>query len=261
MSHYYEIEGKKLPSVTQIIGDCTNNSAPLIQWGANQVVEYMRQNLCPDESCPYTSKEIFERLDKARFHFKDVSQTALDVGSEVHGMVEKYLSQHLDLGIIFDCAELVSEKSEQAVNAFNAFLDWEKEHNLKPIALEQTVYGNGWAGTLDFLGYFDDKLFVIDWKSSKAHYKEMDYQVAAYRSAIEENENDKVTGRELWADNYPIPIPDGCGVLRLDKETGLPEWHDSSKTYESDLAVFNAMVNLYMLRHPKIRKASQWKNF
>lgn len=239
----YKKDGKELPRCTDIISDCTDKSGPLTQWAANMVCEWIRKNgnyvplehpffkngyWCLDES----------NLEQARIHFKEISQTALDVGSMVHKAVEDYLKGK---PVVF-----TAETPDQVQEAFAAFRKWENDHNLKPISLEQTVYGDCWAGTLDFLGYFDDKLYVIDWKSSKAHYKEMDYQVAAYRSV---------------SDGIDKPFSDiaqGCGVLRLDKETGLPEWKDTSKTYEKDLAVFNAMKRLYFLRHPKVAKNAGW---
>ena len=266
MTHYYDKDGKKYPSVTTIISDCTNKSGPLTQWAANQVVEWIRQNTnIIGTGGNDTARIVMDKdLDSARFHFKDVSQTALDVGSEVHGAIEAFLKREIARGDDsephWDITDPIYAKlSKQAMQAFNAFNAWHKEHNLKPIALEQTVYGNCWAGTLDFLGYFDDKLFVIDWKSSKAHYKEMDYQVAAYRS-VTPQQTQHFVPKEGGNTIKISRTVEGCGVLRLDKETGLPEWKDTSKSYESDLAVFNAMLNLYMLRHPRIRKGAGWKN-
>ena len=124
------------------------------------------------------------------------------------------------------------------------------------IEVEKTVYAYRWAGTLDFYGYFDDKLYVIDWKTSKPRnkksgkgiYPESRYQVAAYRSAMERKVNIEKIEPLSWHE------PKGCGVLRLDKETGMPDWTDTSKRYEQDLRVFNAMVELYFLRHPIVAK-------
>ncbi|HUT16958.1 MAG TPA: hypothetical protein VMW84_01520, partial [Acidobacteriota bacterium] len=100
---------------------------------------------------------------------------------------------------------------------------------------EETVWGDRWAGTMDFYGSYKGKFYIIDWKTSKKFYPEMRYQVAAYRS---------IAGS----------VPVGCGVLMLDKETGMPTFKDTSKTYEKDLSVFNKMVELYFLRHPRIAK-------
>ncbi len=266
---YYKKGEFQYPSVTKIIGDATDKSAPLMGWATGQVVEWIRQNRLPYKDSSYEDGWLDglylltpEDLDKARFAYKDVSQEALDIGSEVHNAIERHLNWLLTGGMVelqatAKHAELVGNLSGQAANAFGAFLQWKDEHDLKPKKLEQTVYGNGWGGTLDFVGYYDDKLYVIDWKSSKAHYPEMRYQVAAYRNAREKElafiAGNKV-GKMPRFDDFPLIK--GCGVLRLDKETGLPDFKDHSKTYDQDLKIFNAMVNLFFERHPKIRKGA-----
>jgi len=222
----YEKDGIEYPRCTEIISDCTNKSGGLVQWAANQAVEWIRDN-CDEVQESDSDAPLYllskEDLELARFAYKDTSKTALDVGSQVHQAIEDFLSNKQ--------AVLTSEQAEKA---FEAFLDWKAKNKLEPIALEQTVYGDRWAGTLDYYGYYKGKLCVIDWKTSKAFYPEMRYQVAAYRSCTDGVE--------------------GCGVLMLDKETGMPKFHDTSKTYVQDLKVFNAMVELYYLRHPRIRK-------
>jgi hypothetical protein len=62
----------------------------------------------------------------------------------------------------------------------------------------------------------------------------MKYQVAGYRSTFTDVA--------------------GCGILRLDKETGYPEWVDTSDTYQNDLLVFNVLTSLWWLRNPKKRE-------
>ena len=248
------------PRCTTIIDDCTNKGGALTQWAANMVVKWIRENC---ESVPRIDKGLDDwlyvhssHLNDARFNFREVSQKALDVGSEVHGMIEHHLKTGMEL----------EAKTDEAHNAFGAFLNWADENDLKPIQIEQKVYGKNWAGTLDFYGYFNDKLYVIDWKSSKAHYPEMRYQVAAYRSAMEKqakiNTDHNIADScgttsvpvETWLTEFQRLNPQGCGVLRLDKETGLPDFKDHSKTYEQDLKIFNRMVDLYYERHPRIRK-------
>jgi len=244
-----------IPSVTEIIGDCTDKSGALTQWAANMCKEWILENIEHEPNSDkgnYTGNYYYvaeQDLDLMRFNFKTVSQKALDIGSDVHSAIEMYLQNNL---------YVVSTK--EAENAFDAFLSWAKEHNLKPNALEMTVYGetngNPWAGTLDFFGEFDGKLYVIDWKSSapankktgKGIRKDMRIQVAAYRWAVEQ------PSAIIPFDTNPC---DGCGVLRLDKETGLPDFVDTSKSYEQDLKIFNRMVDLYFERHPIIRKRAR----
>ena len=252
----YTKNGIKYPRCTNIISDCTDSSGALTQWAANMVVEYMKEHLSDDPFCPYKGSEIFEKLEKARFNFRKVSQKALDIGSEVHDQIEKYLKACMvgkSLGETLSLVDAMENLSEESKNAFGAFLKWKDENNLKPISLEQTVWGERWAGTCDYLGYYKDKLYVIDWKTSKAFYPEMRYQVAAYRSVTRypTGEHYHSHGIKGHAKHY---YPEGCGILRLDKETGMPEFKDTSKTYEKDLRVFNCMVELYFARHPRIAK-------
>ena len=231
----YTKNGIKFPRCTDIISDATNSSAPLIQWGANCVVEWSRQHCKKEEitgttTLPQCFSVYEEDLNNARFHFREVSKTALDIGSEVHNAIEKHL-QGKDYVLT----------TKEAERAFRAFLDWKKDVGLRPIKLEQTVWGDRWAGTIDYLGFYKNKLYVIDWKTSKAFYPEMRYQVAAYRSVSEPTFLHK-------------GLIKGCGILRLDKETGMPEFKDTSKSYEKDLKIFNCMLDLYFERHPRIAK-------
>lgn len=223
----YEKDGITYPRVTNIISDCTNKSDGLIQWAANQTIAWIRENAAPLEGGYWIPDE---NLDKARFNFKETSQTALDVGSNVHNAIEKHLK-----------GEPYTLVSPEAKRAFAAFLEWKEGVELGPIALEKPVFGKTWAGTLDFYGKYKGKLYVIDWKTSKAFYMtEMGAQISAYRSCI--------------------PEVEGCGILRLDKETGMPEFKDFSKRYERDLEVFNKMVELYLLKHPRIAKRFKEEN-
>ena len=265
----YEKDGIKYPRCTQIISDCTSKGDAMTQWAANCVVEWIRDNAKTAPTAEFACCELDignpqdycvteEDLNQARFAYKKVSDKALDVGSQVHAFIELYLNAKINKSeTILKMVDKYEKLPGEVQNAFDAFQNWEKDHNLKPIELEKTVYGSRWAGTLDFYGYFDDKLYVIDWKTSKAKnkktgkgiYPEMRYQVAAYRNATENQ-----IKKWVCNDGTARSIPRGCGVLRLDKETGMPDWNDTSKTYEQDLKVFNRMVDLYFERHPIVAK-------
>ena len=235
MSHTYEHKGFKYPSVTTIISDCSDKSGALTQWAANMTVEWIRQNCNSEYGGIYEVSE--DSLENARFNFRAVSQDALDIGSAVHHAIEHWLKTREEPTF----KDLPENTQDQALAAFVAFLEFYDEHEMESYATEETVYGNCWAGTLDWRGLFNGKRYVIDFKTSKGMYPaEMGPQIAAYRST------------------FDLKM-EGCGILRLDKETGMPEWKDFSKRYEQDLRVFNAMVNLYFERHPIIRKKAGWQ--
>jgi len=240
MSRHYKIDGFELPSVTTIISDCSDKSGALTQWAANMVVEWIRSHCRPSRITEDTWIATGENLDEARFNFREVSKTALDIGSETHAWIENYLKTGKQSKI----------ENDKVMAASVAFLEWKDEVQLQTIYLEQTVRGDYWAGTLDFLGWIklkewkERKLYVIDFKTSKAIYADsMGPQIAAYRSSVDTISH----------------TTDGSGILRLDKETGLPEFKDFSKRYESDLNIFNKMVALYFARHPRIAKKAGYK--
>lgn len=226
----YPYGDRELPSVTTITGQL-DKSGPLTYWAANCACDYIfsqiDSKLDSDKSCPYTAEELFPIIESARKNFRKVSRKALDIGSAVHQAIECYLQT----------GEEPQNPSEQILSAFLAFLEWKDSwQTFEPIKTEYTVYypeEHGYAGTLDLLVKLDGNVYVIDFKSSKGIYPEMRYQVAAYRAAVKDR-----------------PVL-GCGILRLDKETGYPEWKDTSSTYEKDLNVFMKLCELWWARRGK----------
>ena len=89
---------------------------------------------------------------------------------------------------------------------------------------------------LDYFGKFDGKKYLLDWKAAKGHYRDMRIQTAGYRGGLE-------------AHGYNV---EGHGVVRLDKETGIPDFKDYSEYFFDDLNEFLISKRLYMARHPRI---------
>jgi len=232
MSHYYPINGKKLASVTTIVDDCTNKALPLSIWSANQTQEWIKQNCIQASNKPiYLASE--DDLNQARFKFREVSQEALDVGSEVHNAIEIWLAHG---------KEPIKPRPE-VLAGFLAFLEWADANKLKTIATELTVHDDRSAGTLDWVGYLNDHVTVTDFKTSKAIYaQEMRIQTAAYRY--------------FWNQDTKNPTAVRNAVLRLDKQTGFYEFRDFSKSYLKDLDVYQKMVDLFYAKHPKIAKGA-----
>ena len=216
---YYKYNGKKLPSVTTITGQL--DKPALTYWAANCACDYIIENLDPHPESEYLLKDLMPIIELARKNFHKVSSYALDTGSAVHATIEHYLKT----------GQEPQAPSDQALSAFMAFLEWlDTWDSWKTIKTEYTVYGDRYAGTTDWIVMLNTKKFIVDFKAAKGIYPEMAYQIAGYRATDSSIE--------------------GCGILRLDKETGKPEWKDTSDTYTQDLNIFNILTDLWHARHP-----------
>ena len=232
--------GHKVPSPTGIIGQL-DKSGPLTYWAANCACDYILQELeevkhwawDPEMTWTYMVEKMFPLIESARKNFRKVSAEALDIGSAVHDAIEKYLKTGKE----------PQAPSDEVLSGFLAFLEWKDQHKLEPIKTEHTVYDPAgmYAGTLDLLCQLDSKIYVIDFKTSKKPrnnkpYDEWSYQLAAYRQCV--------------TNNSPYEVR-GMGIVRLDKETGEPDWYDLSDQYEESLEIFNILVELWYKRNPR----------
>jgi len=185
--------GAVVTSWTSVLG-MLDKSAQLLPWAVNCAIKYIDENGLTQES-----------LDNARREWRTVRDEAADIGTEVHGKIERYIKYGLDA---------VGEMRDEVQNALLAFLDWEKETGVKWLASECRVYNplHGVAGTFDAIGEIDGKAYLIDFKSSKGFYDSFPLQLGGYLSCL---------------DYYSMPWRvENAGILRLDKKTGLPEWKE-----------------------------------
>lgn len=112
--------------------------------------------------------------------------TARDRGTHVHTAIETALKE----GVF-------NEKmwGANVVNRFNAFEQWKKYYDISfgPYVCEAMLYSHEWAiaGTVDFIGYVNGELTVIDWKTSKGIYESHAIQVATYMMMYHEITGEK----------------------------------------------------------------------
>jgi len=88
-----------------------------------------------------------------------------------------------------DVSEYSKDDIDKAENCILSFFEWEKEHPILPILVEKPLVSEAFqfGGTLDLLAKTNGSLILIDFKTGKAIYKEMGYQLAAYRQLALEN--------------------------------------------------------------------------
>lgn len=206
---YYQRDGERFISVTNVIDTCVNKPA-LVGWAARTVAEEAVDLLArPETALPLlrmartAPDDAIKLLKGAPYAAKDA---AAELGSAVHGLAEAHsLGQQL---------RDMSDDEQRMVDNYLAFLD-----DFHPTfeATEATVANrtHGYAGTLDALLRFPTdvpevggRLCVVDYKTGKTGpYPEWALQLAAYAHA-----------EHLWLpDGAEIPMPriDGACVLRI----------------------------------------------
>jgi len=256
----YTINQIEMPGVTTVIG-LLDKSDPLMGWATGCMEKWINENW---EKYGFRREKnglvemVFEYtkyadlLRTARFHYKEVSQEALDVGSQVHNMIEQYIKARIE-NREFDWKGKYPEEVE---NGYLAFLEWEKENVIKYIETEQPIchFKYLYAGTLDCITELKNGIYCIDFKASKGFYDGYGKQIASYKYARESFEkstsldiatkmkDDKIV--EFTHIINPIKI-DGIGILRLDKETGQPEWKDYTKHYDRKIESFLSLLDYY----------------
>ncbi len=220
----YSSDGIEYPGVTTVIGILGKGDA-LLGWAANCAINYARKEI-EGGSHPLAA------LENAAGNWKSVRDEAADIGSEIHDLIHKYIQFGRDV---------TADVRPEVANGFLAFLDWESRHKVEWHKTEMRVTSrvHGFAGTLDAIcsmlpdpGKTERKKYLIDFKSSKGFYDGFDMQLAAYRVGAAEN------GEHT----------EGCGILRLDKETGLPEWKDYTNKQDQAEAAFLALLRFFYLQ-------------
>lgn len=195
--HIYMVNGDRKTGVTTIL-NIKDKSTALVSWATDLSSEYLCLKL--KEKGSVTIEDIYyaEELHSVR------KNEAADIGTKIHDWAEHYIKYKLkEKG--YTMPQMPDEKEVQI--GINAFLDWEKEHDVKFVSSERVVYSRkyDYIGKMDIEAKVDGQVCLVDLKSSNGLYNTVRMQTAAYAKADEEERKKKVyVGR--WA-------------IRLAKET------------------------------------------
>lgn len=220
-SHRYLINETERPlSVTACTG-IIDKSRPLIYWATGLMEDYLK-NIKP-------GMITLDDIDEAKKQHTIRKEAAATSGSKVHEWAEQYIMHKLKR-----IKELPEMPTEEPVRlGVMAFLKWVDEHKIKFLDTELLVYSkkHKYVGLMDckFTMGGSEKHKIVhagDFKTSKAVYNEMRYQVSAYQEADVE-ESGEVYGSK-W-------------ILRFDKLTGEFEAHEYGD-HEKDFKVFLACL-------------------
>ena len=160
----YRVNGKVVPGVTTVIGDCLGwNKRVLISWARKTALE----GNDPDA----------------------VLRSAGVIGKASHKLIEGYLKGEQPYLGMFSQAE-----REPAENALVAFKSWAGNRKLEFRHVEFEVISVRYlfGGTIDVLAVCDGRLLLIDLKTGSGLYPEFIVQVAAYGKAYTEQTGEKI---------------------------------------------------------------------
>lgn len=213
----YVIGGVEYDSVTSVLS-IIDKSGPLIPWAVKATCDYIENK---------TSDGVFlqEAITLARKEATRQKEEAADIGSAVHQAIHEFVKT----------GKTPTFADERATNAWEAFTKWALSVGFKPLVSEVICHNTKYryAGTLDLMAELSStggkrKTYLIDLKSSKGFYEDQfGPQVAAYEMC------------------YTKGAFDGIAILRLDKVTGLPSFHDCTEKRKQYQGVFLAALDLY----------------
>lgn len=172
----YLVNGTEKPKgVTTILGQTL--AKDLIDWAISCSIDYLRTKL------PVVTEEDLRVASKAYTVKRD---SGANTGTEAHILVEDQLKGR----------EVKLEgASQEAENAFSAFMDWYTNVPIKVINVEEVIYSAEYkfAGTYDCMLEVEGKVYLCDLKTTntsrkapKGVYAENFIQLGAYAMAHEE---------------------------------------------------------------------------
>jgi CRISPR/Cas system-associated exonuclease Cas4 (RecB family) len=224
--HEYYLNGKRLYGVTYYTG-IIDKSEALKSWAVNQMGLFLLGHI----EKPITEELIF----RAKKEYRNVSKEAMDIGKQIHKWIELKISGK----------NPPIPEDERVKNGAIAFMDYQKNNNVKWIESERLIYSKKYKypGTADGIGKIGKDLVLFDFKSSKPSsispdgiYPEHAIQTAGYQIAYEEE-----TGKKI---DYRV-------IITLNKETGefkFRKFDDNKKDKDAFINCLNLRRRLVELK-------------
>lgn len=211
-SHRYRLDGRKdylvsTTSVTGVVGGDKTNL--LTNWAQNQYQKAMLRWLETAQE-PIHKIEIEEAINLCRSAAEQEKDKAAEIGTVVHDYAEAY-GKAMQAGE--PAPDLPADANEQMYRGIEAFLKWVRDNEVKFLETERLVYSkkHEYVGTLDLLAWVNDKLTLVDYKTSKYVYDEYYYQTAGYKMAWEEEPGNAKVQKVM--------------ILHFDRDTGMVTEH------------------------------------
>lgn len=204
---YRNAKGERVPGVTTVInGNLGWNKQALMYW-ANQ-----------------------QGLDGK--HHREVSQTAADIGTIAHAMVEADLKgkEWRDLVDLQGVTAVMIGKAEKACSAWQ---EWKSLVNFQLLKSEESLVSekHNYGGTID-VAVIKKATSIVDLKTSNNIYPDHRIQIAAYG--------------QLWNENYPNNPVKSYYILQLGKDGSFAYYYYPDLT--PAWAVFQNLLAIHKLK-------------
>lgn len=240
---WYNVNGVDYPSVTNFMG-VIDKSGALMHWATNLEREHVLNTAAKfyrnGIAMPPLDEDAFReslRGELGGFAHRNTSKAAMGIGNEAHDAIEQWVADKLDQPVASPID--VDAMSQEAQLAYESFLAWAKDADLRPIAAEVVVYSdtNQYAGTADLIALVNGESTLLDWKTSKRVYVTHLMQCVAYQVAWQE------------MGNRPLS---GAYVVRLPKDLNAASWDVEVVTVPSVEEMWpgvEASLNLWRFLH------------
>jgi hypothetical protein len=260
VSRTYKTPDGNYDSVTTILGIISKN---LLDWAANNQFTVDKDKFWE----AYTGLTQFE--DRKHFDdfmaplkgkYREVSKTAMDLGSLCHSMVDCWNTGMFD-GSSFNYLAFLSDYySDDSIKMLGAYFRAINENNIKVLKSEMMVYHTpvGYAGTLDAVVKFDDALMIMDIKTGGVYWSYW-LQLEAYRRAYTWMKKEEPVGRMIIRIDKDNPGEYEVLIRPLELNTQIRIWRDRRKKgndyardiqhfpcdHEEDWSAFKAAKTLF----------------
>lgn len=227
---------KPAPGASGIAGSWWPEPKPrnIKRWVAVQTLEYAFPHLAfKDGKLFYRDAEV--TADSLKTIYEDsltahetAFEEAASVGTKVHEWAERYWRNRPAA-----VAELATIEDERIKQGAAAIIEWAEQHHVLPIGCEEYVYSlkHWYCGIIDLRATVDGESTLVDVKTSNYLSISHAVQLGGYLLAAPHE----------WGLRR-------VGILKVDKDTGLPLWVDLT---DQAVAIEEAFLNLLALAHAK----------
>jgi len=157
-----------------------------------------------------------------------------DIGTLAHYVIMCHLKNQTP---VLD--DYSPEQIDKAENCSLSFYEWEKNHPLEPVLIEEPLVSEEFqfGGTVDCCAKCNGDLLLVDFKTGKGIYSEMFYQLAAYRQLLVEHGHDVGSAR----------------ILRIGRSEDEGFEEQVRTNLDNEWAIFEHCLQIYQLQK-KLKK-------